>query len=99
MFKNIHFDPKTNTIEDILKREDVQGLKFEKVVYCNKYEAVAVFVYMPKSVSTQSIGCIRCKDIREYLDQYQSTCCIRCNDIRESLGEYLGQAIDCQEID
>ena len=63
MFKNIHFNPKINTIEDVLKREDAQGLEFEKVVYCNEYEAVAVFVLQSKiSVNTQSIGCIRCND-------------------------------------
>ena len=44
MYKNIHFNPKINTIEDVLKRADVQGLEFEKVVYCNEYEAVAVFI-------------------------------------------------------
>jgi len=43
MYKNVCFNPKLNTIEDILEREEVQGLCFEKVVYVNEYEAVAVF--------------------------------------------------------
>lgn len=42
-YKNIFFNPKINTIEDVLKREEIQGLEFEKVVYVNEYEAIAVF--------------------------------------------------------
>lgn len=42
-YKNISFNPKCNSIEDVLKREEVKGLEFEKVVYVNEYEAVAVF--------------------------------------------------------
>lgn len=47
-YKNITFNPKLNTIENILNREEVQGLELKKVIYCNEYEAVAIFIVYEK---------------------------------------------------
>ena len=41
--KNIYYNPHLNALEEILARPEVAGLEFEKVVYANEYEAVAVF--------------------------------------------------------